>query len=45
MSNVIAAIAGGLFDEGGVSAFSRPVLFGTAGDAVLGALPKEAQTS
>lgn len=44
MSNVIAAIAGGLFDEGGVSAFSRPVLFGTAGDAVLGALPKEVQT-
>ena len=44
MSNVIAAIAGGLFDESGVSAFSRPVLFGTAGDAVLGALPKEVQT-
>ncbi|WP_283674342.1 DapH/DapD/GlmU-related protein [Butyricicoccus sp. Marseille-Q5471] len=39
MKNVIAAIVGGLFDEGGVSAFARPVLFGTAGDVVVSALP------
>ncbi|MDO4269592.1 MAG: DapH/DapD/GlmU-related protein [Eubacteriales bacterium] len=39
MNNMIAALTGGLFDEGGVSAYARPVLFGTAGDAVRDALP------
>ena len=32
-------MVGGLFDENGISAFARPVLFGTAGDAMRDALP------
>ncbi|HIY37537.1 MAG TPA: hypothetical protein H9835_00120 [Candidatus Agathobaculum merdigallinarum] len=39
MNTVTAALIGGLFDESGFSAWARPVLFGTAGDAVHGALP------
>lgn len=39
MNHVTAALVGGLFDEGGFSAYARPVLFGTAGDAVRDALP------
>lgn len=39
MSNITAALIGGLFDQNGVSAYARPVLFGTAGDAVKGLLP------
>ena len=39
MNDVTAALIGGLFDEGGVAAWARPVLFGTAGDAVRGLLP------
>lgn len=39
MNKITAALVGGLFDEGGVSAYARPVLFGTAGDAVRQALP------
>ena len=39
MNNVTAALVGGLFDESGISAYARPVLFGTAGDAVRDALP------
>lgn len=43
MNKMIAALVGGLFDENGISAFSRPVLFGTAGDAALAGLPEEVQ--
>ena len=39
MNTVTAALVGGLFDEGGFAAWARPVLFGTAGDAVRDALP------
>ena len=39
MDNMTAALVGGLFDESGISAYARPVLFGTAGDAVRDALP------
>ena len=39
MNNVTAALVGGLFDESGFAAYARPVLFGTAGDAVRDALP------
>ncbi len=39
MFQLTAALVGGLFDENGVSAFARPVLFGTAGDAVKACLP------
>ena len=39
MNHVTAALVGGLFDEGGFAAWARPVLFGTAGDAVCGLLP------
>lgn len=39
MNDVTAALVGGLFDENGVSAWARPVLFGTAGDAVRSLLP------
>lgn len=39
MDKVLAAVVGGLFDEGGASAYARPVLFGTAGDAVRDSLP------
>ena len=39
MNKVNAAMVGGLFDESGISAFARPVLFGTAGDAMRDALP------
>ena len=39
MNKITAALVGGLFDESGVSAYARPVLFGTAGDAVRQALP------
>ena len=34
MMDISAALVGGLFDEDGVPAYARPVLFGTAGDAV-----------
>ena len=44
MNDVIAALVGGLFDESGTAAYARPVLFGTAGDAVCEALPEQAQT-
>ena len=30
MNKVNAVMVGGLFDESGISAFARPVLFGTA---------------
>ena len=40
MDKITAALVGGLFDEGGFSAFARPVLFGTAGDTVRGELPE-----
>ena len=44
MNKVNAVMVGGLFDENGISAFARPVLFGTAGDAMrdasLAALPE-----
>ena len=40
MDKITAALVGGLFDEGGFSAFARPVLFGTAGDTVRGGLPE-----
>ena len=39
MNKVNAVMVGGLFDENGISAFARPVLFGTAGDAMRDALP------
>lgn len=39
MGNISAALVGGLFDENGISAYARPVLFGTAGDAVRDCLP------
>ena len=39
MDNMTAALVGGLFDESGISAYARPVLFGPAGDAVRDALP------
>ena len=39
MNKVNAVMVGGLFDESGISAFARPVLFGTAGDAMRDALP------
>ena len=44
MDNMTAALVGGLFDESGISAYARPVLFGTAGDAVRDALPHEKKT-
>ena len=40
MDKITAALVGGLFDEGGFSAFARPVLFGTAGDTVRDELPE-----
>lgn len=40
MDKITAALVGGLFDEGGFSAFARPVLFGTSGDTVRGELPE-----
>ena len=40
MDKITAALVGGLFDEGGFSAYARPVLFGTAGDTVRGELPE-----
>lgn len=39
MNKITAALVGGLFDQSGISAYARPVLFGTAGDAVLSVLP------
>ena len=39
MDKITAALVGGLFDEGGFSAYARPVLFGTAGDTVRDELP------
>lgn len=39
MNKVNAVMVGGLFDENGISAFARPVLFGTAGDAMRDELP------
>lgn len=39
MMDISAALVGGLFDEDGVPAYARPVLFGTAGDAVSAYLP------
>ena len=39
MNKVNAVMVGGLFDESGISAFARPVLFGTGGDAMRDALP------
>ncbi len=39
MNKITAALVGGLFDEGGFSAYARPVLFGTAGDTVRDELP------
>ncbi|MGI6180499.1 MAG: DapH/DapD/GlmU-related protein [Agathobaculum sp.] len=39
MGKISAALVGGLFDENGLSAYARPVLFGTAGDAVRDCLP------
>ena len=35
MDNMTAALVGGLFDESGISAYARPVLFGTAGLKIL----------
>ena len=35
MDNMTAALVGGLFDESGISAYARPVLFGTAGIKIL----------
>lgn len=40
MNNVIAAMVGGLFGRDGISAYERPVLFGTAADALLHFLPE-----
>ena len=37
MNKVNAVMVGGLFDENGISAFARPVLFGTAGDEIKSA--------
>ena len=44
MNKVNAVMVGGLFDENGISAFARPVLFGTAGDAMRDALPDAVET-
>lgn len=44
MENITAALVGGLLDADGVAAFTRPVLFGTAGDVVLHALPEAVGT-
>lgn len=41
MNEITAAFVGGLFDQSGIAAWSRPVLFGTAGDAVRGYLPEQ----
>ena len=35
MNKVNAVMVGGLFDESGISAFARPVLFGTGLDDVI----------
>ena len=43
MAELIAALVGGIFDEGGMSAYARPVLFGTAGDMVRDTLPAAAE--
>ena len=43
MADLIAALVGGIFDEGGLSAYARPVLFGTAGDMVRADLPAAAE--
>ena len=39
MDKITAALVGGLFDEGGFSAFARPVRVGTGGDTERGELP------
>ena len=39
MSQIIAAFVGGLFGTDGVSAYARPILFGTSGDVVKSLLP------
>lgn len=41
MNDVIAAMVGGLFGTDGISAYERPILFGTAADAVWHLFPKE----
>ncbi len=40
MKPIIAALAGGLTDKDGTPAYSRPLLFGTAGTAALELLPE-----
>lgn len=44
MIEISAALVGGLTDEDGISAYARPVLFGTAGDAVRRSLPAAVDT-
>ncbi len=44
MSQITAALVGGLFDKDGTPAYSRPLLFGTTGSAVLELLPESVGT-
>ncbi len=44
MSQITAAFVGGLFDRDGTPAYSRPLLFGTTGSAVLELLPETVGT-
>jgi len=44
MNQIIAAFVGGLFGADGVSAYARPILFGTSGDVVKNLLPASVES-